>query len=147
MLAIGATAFAGAEKPSEHATRPNFVVIFIDDMGYGDIGPFGSTQNKTPHLDRMAKEGMVFTDFYVSSTACTPSRSALITGCYADRVGMDGRVCFPAHSASRPLRSLDHERTPWHRFRWLAFKGAVAEVDDDSVASIPVRELHGTVRR
>jgi arylsulfatase A len=75
--------------------KPNIVFIFIDDMGYGDIGPFGSTVNKTPELDRMAAEGMRLTDFYVSSTACTPSRSALMTGCYADRIGMDGRVNFP----------------------------------------------------
>ena len=74
---------------------PNVVFVFIDDMGYGDIGPFGSTKNKTPNLDRMAAEGVKLTDFYVSSTACTPSRSALLTGCYADRVGMDGRVVFP----------------------------------------------------
>lgn len=75
--------------------KPNIVFIFIDDMGYGDIGPFGSTINKTPELDRMAEEGMRLTQYYVSSTACTPSRSALMTGCYADRVGMDGRVVFP----------------------------------------------------
>ena len=85
-----------AASASHAAESPNFVLIFIDDMGYGDIGPFGSTKNKTPHLDRMAEEGIRFTNFYVSSTACTPSRSALMTGCYADRVGMDGRVCFPA---------------------------------------------------
>ena len=75
--------------------KPNIVVIFIDDMGYGDIGPFGS-KNKTPHLNRMAKEGMKLTDFYVSSSACTPSRSALLTGCYADRIGMGKSVVFPA---------------------------------------------------
>ena len=86
---LGATCFA-------HATRkPNVVIIFIDDMGYGDIGPFGS-DHPTPHLDRMAKEGMKLTDFYVSSTACTPSRSALLTGCYADRIGMGKSVVFPA---------------------------------------------------
>lgn len=75
--------------------KPNIVFFFIDDMGYGDIGPFGSKKNKTPHLDKMAQEGIKFTDFYVSSTACTPSRSALMTGSYAYRVGMDGRVVFP----------------------------------------------------
>jgi len=96
MLVAGATASAQTDKPSQPAGKPNFVFIFIDDMGYGDIGPFGSTRNKTPHLDRMAEEGIKLTNFYVSSTACTPSRSALMTGCYADRVGMDGRVCFPA---------------------------------------------------
>ena len=73
---------------------PNFVFIFIDDMGYGDIGPFGSTRNKTPNLDRMAKEGIRLTQFYVSNTACTPSRAALLTGTYASRIGMDGDVCL-----------------------------------------------------
>lgn len=76
--------------------QPNIIMIFIDDMGYGDIGPFGNNVNKTPQLDRMAAEGLVMTDFYVSSTMCTPSRSALMTGCYADRIGMDGQVLFPA---------------------------------------------------
>ena len=84
------------EANPRNVSVPNIILILVDDMGYGDIGPFGSTQNKTPELDRLAKEGMRLTNFYVSSTACTPSRSALMTGCYADRVGMDGRVCFPA---------------------------------------------------
>jgi len=70
------------------AARPNFVVIFIDDMGYGDIGPFGSTVNRTPHLDRMAREGMKLTSFYVAAPVCSPSRAALMTGCYTRRVGL-----------------------------------------------------------
>ncbi len=69
-------------------TQPNFVVIFIDDMGYGDIGPFGSKINETPHLDRMAKEGIKLTSFYVASAVCTPSRAALMTGSYPLRVGL-----------------------------------------------------------
>ncbi|MDP7406635.1 MAG: sulfatase-like hydrolase/transferase, partial [SAR324 cluster bacterium] len=64
--------------------------MFIDDMGYGDIGPFGNKINQTPHLDRMAEEGNVLTQFYVANTACTPSRAALLTGTYANRIGMDG---------------------------------------------------------
>ena len=68
--------------------KPNFIVIFIDDMGYGDIGPFGSTKNETPHLDRMAKEGMKLTSFYVASPVCSPSRAALMTGSYPKRVGL-----------------------------------------------------------
>ena len=67
---------------------PNFVVIFIDDMGYGDIEPFGSTINKTPHLNQMAAEGMKLTSFYVAAPVCTPSRAALMTGCYPKRVGL-----------------------------------------------------------
>ena len=71
------------------ASPPNFVVIFIDDMGYGDIGPFGSKINRTPHLDLMAKEGRKLTSFYVASPVCTPSRAALMTGCYPQRVGLE----------------------------------------------------------
>ena len=71
------------------ATKPNFVVIFIDDMGYGDIGPFGSTQNSTPNLDQMAREGHKLTSFYVASPVCTPSRASLMTGCYPQRVGLE----------------------------------------------------------
>jgi len=68
--------------------KPNFVIIFIDDMGYADIEPFGSTTNKTPHLNRMAAEGKKFTSFYAASPVCTPSRAALMTGCYPKRVGL-----------------------------------------------------------
>ena len=67
---------------------PNFVIIFIDDMGYGDIEPFGSKINKTPNLNKMAEEGMKFTSFYVASPVCTPSRASLMTGCYPQRVGL-----------------------------------------------------------
>lgn len=99
ILMVISTLSIQAQKVSKNIERktnkPNIVFIFIDDMGYGDIGPFGS-KNKTPQLDRMAAEGIKFTDFYVSSTACTPSRSALLTGGYADRIGMDGKVVFPA---------------------------------------------------
>ena len=70
------------------AGSPNFVVIFCDDLGYGDLGCFGSQKNRTPAIDRIAKEGMRFTHFYSSSPVCTPSRSSLMTGCYAQRVGM-----------------------------------------------------------
>ena len=76
------------------ADKPNFILIFIDDMGYGDIGPFGSTLNKTPHLDRMAAEGMKLTSFY-AAPVCSASRAQLLTGCYAPRVSVPG-VFFPA---------------------------------------------------
>ena len=74
------------------AATPNIVVIFIDDMGYADIGPFGAESYKTPHLDAMAKEGMRFTDFEVSSAVCSASRAALMTGCYHRRVGISGAL-------------------------------------------------------
>ena len=81
-FALSALSIQGADKP-------NFVLIFIDDMGYGDIGPFGSKINRTPHLDRMAMEGRKLTSFYVASPVCTPSRAALMTGCYPQRVGLE----------------------------------------------------------
>lgn len=73
-----------------NAPPPNFIVIFCDDMGYADIGPFGAEGYQTPHLDRMAQEGMKFTDFYVGRSFCTPSRAALMTGCIPTRVGIGG---------------------------------------------------------
>lgn len=74
---------------------PNFVLIFTDDQGYGDIGAFGSTTIRTPNLDRLAKEGRKFTSFMVPSPVCSPSRAALLTGCYPKRVGMHQGVLFP----------------------------------------------------
>ena len=68
--------------------KPNFVIILCDNLGYGDIGCFGSTKHRTPHIDRLATEGMRFTSFYSSSGVCTPSRASLMTGCYAQRVDM-----------------------------------------------------------
>jgi len=77
---------------SRAADSPNVVIIFCDDLGYGDIGPFGAKGYKTPHLDRMAKEGRKFSRFYVSSPVCSASRAALMTGCYHNRVGIHGAL-------------------------------------------------------
>ena len=81
---------------SAPARPPNVVVIFIDDMGYGDIGPFGATKQRTPHLDRMAKEGMKLTSFY-ATPVCSVSRAQMMTGCYGARVSVPG-VYFPGQS-------------------------------------------------
>ena len=79
---------------------PNLVVVLCDNLGYGDIEPFGSTLHRTPSLNRMAREGRTFTHFCVTAGVCTPSRASLLTGCYAQRVGMhfnprDGIVLRP----------------------------------------------------
>ncbi len=71
---------------------PNIVLIFMDDMGYADIGSFGAKGYQTPNLDRMANEGMRFTDFHVSQAVCSASRAALLTGCYSERVGIQGAL-------------------------------------------------------
>ncbi len=72
--------------------RPNIVIIFIDDMGYADIGPFGAQGYQTPHLDRMAREGRKFTDFHSATAVCSAARAALLTGCYPERVGILGAL-------------------------------------------------------
>jgi len=75
--------------------KPNFIVIFTDDQGYNDLGCFGSKTIKTPNIDRMATEGRKYTSFYVPCSVCSPSRAALLTGCYPKRVGMHRHVLFP----------------------------------------------------
>ncbi len=71
---------------------PNIVIMFADDMGYGDLGSYGAKGYTTPNLDRMAKEGVRFTDFYVSQPVCSASRAALMTGCYSNRVDIQGAL-------------------------------------------------------
>jgi len=85
----------GTARPAAEGERPNFVIIFCDDLGYADLSCFGSTTIQTPRLDRMAAEGMKFTDFYAAGPVCSPSRAALLTGRYPKRVGITG-VLFPA---------------------------------------------------
>ncbi|MCA9248804.1 MAG: sulfatase-like hydrolase/transferase, partial [Planctomycetales bacterium] len=79
------------------AERPNFIFINIDDLGYGDIGPFGSELNRTPNLDRMAKEGCKLTSFY-AAPVCSPSRASLMTGCYPKRALPIPHVLFPGNA-------------------------------------------------
>ena len=85
--------------------RPNVILINCDDLGYGDLGCYGSELNRTPVLDQMAAEGARFTDFYATSPVCSPSRAAMLTGCYPIRIGFGGResgnlggVLFPGWS-------------------------------------------------
>lgn len=75
--------------------KPNFIVIFTDDQGYNDLGCFGSKTIETPHIDQLAEEGRKFTSFYVPCSVCSPSRAALLTGCYPKRIGMHKHVLFP----------------------------------------------------
>jgi len=100
-LAVGAGAVALGPDILRAATekrKPNFVIIFTDDQGYQDLGCFGSPDIRTPHIDRMATEGMKFTDFYVAASVCSPSRAALLTGCYPARIGFTFGALYPGIS-------------------------------------------------
>ena len=84
----------GTHMDTSLKREPNFIIVFCDDLGYGDLGCYGSTKNKTPRIDRMADEGMRYTDFYVGQPLCSPSRAALMTGCYPKRVGLENGETF-----------------------------------------------------
>lgn len=74
--------------------RPNIVFIMADDLGYGDLGSYGCEDLQTPHLDRLAKDGIRFTDFYATSSACSPTRAAFLTGRYPQRIGLDNALYY-----------------------------------------------------
>ena len=76
-----------AEMPAVES-RPNVLLILCDNLGYGDIGCYGSELHRTPHVDQLAARGMRFTEMYAGSGVCTPSRASLLTGCYPRRVNM-----------------------------------------------------------
>ena len=75
--------------------KPNIIVFFTDDQGYGDVGCYGAEGIETPNFDQLARDGIRFTDFYVPATVCTPSRAAILTGKYPKRVNLHESVIFP----------------------------------------------------
>ena len=91
-LAVAAGLFLLPSLAAAADPPPNVVILFADDLGYGDLGCYGHPTIRTPNLDRMAAEGVRFTDFYVSSAVCSASRSALLTGAYHERVGIRGAL-------------------------------------------------------
>ena len=84
--------------------KPNIIFILADDLGYGDIEPYGQAKIKTPFLSRLAEEGMLFTQFYAGTSVCAPSRSALMTGQHTGhtyRIGDHHKYCFRHHRRCR----------------------------------------------
>ena len=109
---------------SNEENKLNFIIVFVDDMGYGDIGSYGHPTIKTPNLDRMSYEGQKWTQFYSASSVCTPSRAALLTGRLPIRNGMIGskeRVLFPNSKYGLP----DSEITIAEKLKESGYKTAV----------------------
>ncbi len=96
IVAVSLVAFVGESSIAEPPAKPNFIFINIDDLGYADIGPFGSKLNRTPNLNRMAEQGCKLTSFY-AAPVCSPSRAALMTGCYPKRALPIPGVLFPGN--------------------------------------------------
>ena len=84
-------------KQQKNSEKPNVVIIFIDDEGYGDVGSYGATGFQTPNIDNMAGQGMKFTNYYAAQPVCTASRAGILTGCYPNRIGFSGAL-FPKHT-------------------------------------------------
>ncbi|HUU93838.1 MAG TPA: sulfatase [Phycisphaerae bacterium] len=95
--AAGAAALQvlGRRAGAAGADKPNVIIIYADDQGYGDLSCYGAQKLKTPHIDALAAEGMKFTNFYVTAPVCSPTRTSLMTACYPKRVGMHRHVLFP----------------------------------------------------
>ena len=91
-LGLGVSAFTLGTCTRSAKRPPNFVIFFIDDLGYADLGCYGAEGFATPHIDRLASEGMRFTNFYVAQAVCSASRAALLTGCYPNRVSLLGAL-------------------------------------------------------
>ena len=100
---ISVLAFSGLTVMAHAVEKPNVIIVLIDDFGYGDLGCYGSTKHRTPHIDQMAREGIRLTDFYVGSSVSTPSRAALLTGCYPRRVSMH------VNADPKPLMSVGRQ--------------------------------------
>ncbi|MBR10728.1 MAG: arylsulfatase [Rickettsiales bacterium] len=105
VILMSLTALSGEKEKA----KPNFIVIFVDDMGYGDLGVFGHPTIMTPNLDQMAYEGQKWTNFYVAASVCTPSRAGLLTGRLPVRYGMvsdNRRVLFPNSKGGLPQSEM-----------------------------------------
>src|SRR5690606_19588189 len=98
----GHEAFAQQASPNP----PNILFIFIDDMGYGDLGCYGNPHVHTPNIDQLAMEGIRFTQFYVNSPICSPSRASVVTGQYSSRWGITSYLDSRQDNASRGLRNF-----------------------------------------
>src|SRR6478736_1880475 len=102
IVVVGLSGFKSPEPMQEKANTPNVILILMDDMGYGDLECYGGFPYHTPSINKLASEGMRFTNFYVSQAACSASRSSFLTGCYPNRIGLNGALSPFAEIALNP---------------------------------------------
>ena len=113
VVLLSSQAISADDKDS---LRPNIVLILADDIGYGDLSCFGSKTIRTPHIDSIANQGTRFTQFYVSQAVCSASRASLMTGCYANRVGMEGALNHTSPQGINPNELLLPELLKQHGY-------------------------------
>src|SRR5260370_34314807 len=100
------TAASAALMPAPAPRKPNILLIVADDLGYGDLGCYGQTKIKTPNIDKLAAEGVRFTDFYAGSTVCAPSRCALMTGQHTGHAAIRGNGDLALGAGDAPVAEL-----------------------------------------
>ncbi|TMI61533.1 MAG: sulfatase [Bacteroidetes bacterium] len=108
IVVVGLSGFKQLEPQQEKANTPNVILILTDDMGYGDLESYGGYPYHTPNINKLANQGMQFTNFYVSQAVCSPSRASFLTGCYPNRIGISGALSPTADIALNP----DEETIP-----------------------------------
>src|SRR5262245_22411541 len=106
LILFVAVAMIGQPVAAADPPRPNVVLILTDDQGYGDLSCYGATDIQTPNIDRLARDGLRFTSFYVSQPVCTASRASLLTGCYANRVSLTGALNHTSNVGINPRETL-----------------------------------------
>ena len=113
LLLLACLLAVAGENIAQRSSRPNVVIILLDDMGYGDTEPYGMTGIPTPNFNKLAAQGLRFTHYNVGQPICTASRAALLTGCYPNRVGMSGALLPGSKIALDPneqtLASIDRK--------------------------------------
>jgi arylsulfatase A-like enzyme len=131
-----------ATPTAQAPLRPNIVMVIMDDLGYGDVGSYGAPDAKTPNIDRLAREGVKFTDFYANHSDCSPTRTAFITGRYQQRYGIESALKYgdPRHlppsdtSLPRLLKNAGYATGligKWH----LGTEAAAGRIVTDSTSS------------
>ncbi|MBI5773057.1 MAG: sulfatase-like hydrolase/transferase, partial [Verrucomicrobia bacterium] len=112
LLLLAVLLGAASVASSRAASRPNFLFILADDLGWSDLGCYGHAQIKTPNLDRMAKQGTLFTQFYVNGSVCSPSRCAFFTGQYPARQKIHGHYATPEQNTARGMSQFLDPKVP-----------------------------------